>query len=70
MNPEPRHITCPTCGKSVLWAPSNRWRPFCSKRCKTIDLGAWASERYRVPVVEEPDQPENAPPNQEAEPRS
>jgi len=30
-----------------------RWRPFCSERCKLIDLGAWASEAYRVPVQEE-----------------
>ena len=29
------------------------WRPFCSERCKTIDLGDWASERYRVPTGEE-----------------
>lgn len=31
-------------------APSNKWRPFCSERCRQIDLGAWASERYRVPA--------------------
>jgi uncharacterized protein len=29
-------------------AGSNRWRPFCSERCSSIDLGAWASEAYRV----------------------
>jgi endogenous inhibitor of DNA gyrase (YacG/DUF329 family) len=31
-----------------VFAPQNRWRPFCSERCKLIDLGAWASEQYRV----------------------
>ena len=33
----------------------NRWRPFCCERCKLIDLGAWATGKYRVPVVEEDD---------------
>ncbi len=64
MNPEPRQVSCPTCRKPVLWAPVNRWRPFCSKRCKMIDLGAWATERYRVPVVEDPDQLDNAQPDE------
>ena len=35
--------------------PASVWRPFCSERCKMIDLGAWASERYRVPVAEPPE---------------
>ena len=39
------------------WTPESRWRPFCSERCKMIDLGAWASERYRV---ETPEAPESA----------
>jgi hypothetical protein len=30
----------------------NPWRPFCSERCKLLDLGKWASEEYRVPVSE------------------
>ena len=46
--------------------PANAWRPFCSERCKLIDLGAWATERYRVPVVEDKDQPEAAPPDEAA----
>jgi endogenous inhibitor of DNA gyrase (YacG/DUF329 family) len=48
-----RIVACPTCGKSVEWTPAAAWRPFCSERCKLIDLGAWASERYRVPVAED-----------------
>jgi endogenous inhibitor of DNA gyrase (YacG/DUF329 family) len=33
----------------------NRFRPFCSERCKLIDLGAWAAESYRVPTDEDPE---------------
>ena len=44
-------VRCPTCGKEVEWKPENRFRPFCSERCKQIDLGAWASEAYRVPTA-------------------
>ncbi|NMG04818.1 DNA gyrase inhibitor YacG [Azoarcus taiwanensis] len=44
-------VKCPQCGKTVLWAPSSKWRPFCSERCKQLDLGAWASESYRVPTA-------------------
>jgi endogenous inhibitor of DNA gyrase (YacG/DUF329 family) len=41
-------VDCPTCGRKVPFTPDSRWRPFCSARCKTIDLGAWASESYRI----------------------
>lgn len=50
MNPAPRTVRCPTCGKSVVWTAESRYRPFCSARCRQIDLGAWASEAYRVPT--------------------
>ncbi len=30
------------------WSPASRFRPFCSERCKMIDLGAWATEKYKV----------------------
>lgn len=56
----PRIVACPTCGEGALWAPTNFWRPFCSERCKLIDLGAWAAESYRVPVLERIDEPESA----------
>ena len=46
-------VRCPQCGGESLWSPENKFRPFCSERCKLIDLGAWASESYRVPVQEE-----------------
>ena len=51
---ELKTVGCPQCGKPVEWVATSRWRPFCSERCKLIDLGAWASERYRVPVAEDP----------------
>jgi len=38
-----------------VFSPENPWRPFCSERCKLIDLGAWASESYRVPDATPPD---------------
>jgi uncharacterized protein len=44
-----RWVECPQCGQPSLYASSNRYRPFCSERCKQIDLGAWASESHRVP---------------------
>ncbi len=45
----PRILTCPTCGKRVKWTASNPDRPFCSERCKLIDLGAWADEQHSIP---------------------
>jgi endogenous inhibitor of DNA gyrase (YacG/DUF329 family) len=39
----------------VPWDPQNRFRPFCSERCKLIDLGQWASEQYRIPNEASPD---------------
>ena len=44
-----RILPCPTCRKPVKWSTSNRHRPFCSERCKLIDFGAWADERYKIP---------------------
>ena len=44
-------VPCPTCGAPSPVAPANAWRPFCSERCRLIDLGQWAAERYRVPAA-------------------
>ena len=41
-------VPCPTCGKAVEWSESARWRPFCSERCRLIDLGEWMSEAHRI----------------------
>lgn len=51
----PRIVKCPTCAKPVPWTPDSRYRPFCSERCRQIDLGAWAAERYRVAADAPPD---------------
>ena len=51
--PKARTVRCPSCSEPALYSPENPYRPFCSKRCKTQDLGAWASESFRVEVAEE-----------------
>ena len=48
----PRRVRCPACGGPSVYAPENPYRPFCSERCKLHDLGAWASESFRVEVQE------------------
>jgi len=45
---KPTVVTCPQCGKEVVWNSDSRYRPFCSERCKLIDLGQWAAENYRI----------------------
>lgn len=54
-----RRVPCPRCRAQCLFDSSNRWRPFCSERCANIDLGAWASEGYRV-EAEAPADPEGS----------
>ncbi|MBM95600.1 MAG: DNA gyrase inhibitor YacG [Oceanospirillaceae bacterium] len=41
-------VSCPTCSKAVEWGENSPFRPFCSERCRLIDLGAWASEEHRI----------------------
>jgi endogenous inhibitor of DNA gyrase (YacG/DUF329 family) len=41
-------ISCPVCKNITTWE-ENPFRPFCSERCKLIDLGAWASGEYGIP---------------------
>jgi uncharacterized protein len=48
--PAPRTVPCPTCGDKSAFEPWNPWRPFCSERCRIADLGAWATESYRIPA--------------------
>ncbi len=43
-----RKAKCPICKKETVWE-GNPFRPFCSERCRTIDLGEWATEGYRIP---------------------
>ena len=44
-----KKVKCPTCGKEIEWNTAQAWRPFCSERCRLIDLGEWATESYRIP---------------------
>jgi len=50
--PPARTVKCPHCGVPVEWGPQSPHRPFCSARCRQLDLGAWASDAYRVPGAE------------------
>lgn len=45
-------VKCPTCKKEVLMTPKYPDRPFCSKRCKLIDFGEWATESHKIPGEE------------------
>lgn len=51
---------CPRCKQPAQWQ-DNPSRPFCSERCKLIDLGAWASEEYKMETPNGPDQSEKEP---------
>jgi len=48
-------VSCPACKGPTVYAPGNAYRPFCSARCKGLDLGAWANEAFRLPAVDKPD---------------
>ena len=62
MAKRPITVRCPQCGGESIWSADNKYRPFCCERCKLIDLGAWASEAYRVPVQESADPLSEPPP--------
>jgi uncharacterized protein len=49
-----KQVACPTCKKLAIYDTNNPYRPFCSERCKMIDLGDWANENYRIPDVKPP----------------
>jgi uncharacterized protein len=48
-------VDCPACGAKVAWVADSHWRPFCSERCKTIDLGDWAAERHVIAGQRDPE---------------
>jgi uncharacterized protein len=60
-----RFVPCPTCRQPALFGAKNPWRPFCSERCRSVDLGAWASEGYRVAsqAPADPDAPDGSSPH-------
>jgi endogenous inhibitor of DNA gyrase (YacG/DUF329 family) len=45
----PAIVKCPTCGRTVAWTAQSPFRPFCSERCRLVDLGAWFSEQRSIP---------------------
>jgi len=61
MSASRRSVNCPRCGVAVRWGAESPFRPFCSERCKTIDLGAWANEEYRVAVKSTGDETDTEP---------
>jgi endogenous inhibitor of DNA gyrase (YacG/DUF329 family) len=42
-------VKCPECGRPVPWSSESTYRPFCSDRCRLIDLGAWLTEQHKIP---------------------
>ncbi len=42
-------VKCPQCRRPVPWSPESAYRPFCSDRCRLIDLGAWLTEQHKIP---------------------
>ncbi len=48
--PIPRKVKCPYCGKFSEFSAENPHRPFCSERCRLLDLGMWADEKFRIPT--------------------
>lgn len=56
-----RIVKCPQCKADVPWTAESAWRPFCSERCKLLDLGAWASDRYRIETPGAPESGERSP---------
>jgi uncharacterized protein len=59
---ETRRVRCPGCGAETVYTTTQPHRPFCSERCRNMDLGAWASENFRVPTEAPPDSQEFADP--------
>ena len=59
-----RVVACPTCKRPVTWGEQSPFRPFCSDRCRLIDLGAWFAEEHSIPgqepsALDEPSDDEN-----------
>jgi hypothetical protein len=60
-----RHVTCPQCGGDSIYSTQNPFRPFCTERCKQLDLGAWANEDFRMPTDVPPDNAQHDDPRQQ-----
>lgn len=42
-------VPCPTCKREIAWSADNPWRPFCTERCRLVDLGLWLNEGHAIP---------------------
>lgn len=62
-------VSCPVCKAPVEWVEANPYRPFCSRRCKVIDLGDWAAERHVIGGSDDDIQSENSADGQRAQDR-
>ncbi len=49
-SPQERTVVCPSCKGPSVYSPHNPYRPFCSDRCKNVDLGAWANQEFSIPT--------------------
>ena len=58
-------VKCPPCRRDVEWTAESLYRPFCSDRCRLIDLGAWLTEQNKIP--EDPEAAEHSLPSDSAE---
>ncbi len=57
MSSKPLSVRCPACQRAVPWTDASPFKPFCSERCKLMDLGGWASGQHRIPDEETPFSP-------------
>jgi len=64
----PLTVDCPTCRRSSEYSADNPWRPFCSERCRGMDLGAWATERFRIASRPDPGEGDDLGPAAESPP--
>jgi len=63
-----RTLDCPICGRAAAPRPGNRAWPFCSDRCRLVDLGKWLGEEYRVAGERAGDGADRGPGGEEEEP--
>jgi len=54
-----RQFSCPTCNRPIQWNDAFPDRPFCSERCRLIDLGAWLTEKHAIPGEPVEDAPDS-----------
>jgi endogenous inhibitor of DNA gyrase (YacG/DUF329 family) len=62
-----QRVKCPTCQREIDWLQSP-YRPFCSERCRLIDLGAWLTEKHAIPGEAAPEEAAREPQGEPGEP--